>query len=206
MDAGGMENFRVLIVEDEVFIAEDLKRAIEKLGYEVCEVCYDSESALDAVFKHLPDMVLLDINIRGSRDGIDVAEIIQREYQIPFIFLSSLSDKSTLERAKQTMPMGYLVKPFKDVDLLTTIEMAIFKFSSEIRRKNLDKDYMDSLIDHPLSAKEYDILLDVIDGMNNSQIARKHFISVNTVKTHVKNLFTKLDVSDRVSAVRKVVA
>lgn len=206
MDTEGLENYRVLIVEDEVFIAEDLKRAIIKLGYDVCDVCYDSESALDSVFKHQPDMVMLDINIRGSKDGIEVAEAISKNYNIPFIFLSSLSDRTTLDRAKLTKPMGYLVKPFKDQDLLTTIEMAIYRYSSELRKKHLDKTYIDSLTTANLSTKEYEVLMDLIDGLNNTQIALKQFISINTVKTHVKRIFIKLDVHDRISVVRKVIA
>lgn len=200
-----MENYRILVVEDEVFIAEDIRFALEDLGYEVCDICYDSESALDAVFKYRPDMVMLDINIRGTRDGIEVAGIIQQDYQIPFIYLSSLTDAQTLDRAKKTFPMGYLVKPFKKKDLLTTIEMAIFKFSSSLQQKNRDKSYIDSLLKNPLSSREYELLLDIIEGLNNSQIAKKHYISVNTVKYHVKNLFAKMDVSDRLSAVKKVV-
>ena len=199
-----MENYRILIVEDEVLIAEDIQFSLVDLGYDVCEICYDSESALDAIYKLRPDMVMLDINIRGSRDGIEIAQIISDQYQLPFIFLSSLSDRNTLERAKKTRPRGYLTKPFKDRDLMTTIEMAIFNHREDILKKSLSKELVDRYCESPMSTKEFEIFEDLLDGLNNTQIGNKHFISVNTVKTHIKRIFTKLDVHDRVSAVRKV--
>lgn len=201
-----MENYRILIVEDEVLIAEDLREILAELGYEVCDVCYDSESALESLQNLRPDMAILDIHIRGSMNGLELAAIINENYDIPFIFLTSFSDRATLEKAKVTRPRGYLVKPYKDRDLLTTIEMAIYNHSADLRQRKTDRSYVNSVASQPLSAKEYDILMDILKGLNNTQIAKKHFISVNTVKTHVKRIFVKLNVNDRVSAVRKIVA
>jgi len=149
-------------------------------------------------------MIMLDINIRGTRNGIEIAHIINEKYQLPFIFLTSLSDRDTLEKAKLTRPKGYLTKPFKDKDLMTTIEMAIYNHSQEQSSKSIDKHHVDQYCQPSLSDKEYEIFKEIIEGMNNTQIAQKHFISVNTVKTHVKRIFTKMQVSDRVTAVRKV--
>jgi len=199
-----LENYRILIVEDEVLIAEDIQMSLTDLGYDICEICYDSESALDTIHRLQPDMIMLDINIRGTRDGIEIAHIINEKYQLPFIFLTSLSDRDTLEKAKLTRPKGYLTKPFKDKDLMTTIEMAIYNHSQEQSSKSIDKHHVDQYCQPSLSDKEYEIFKEIIEGMNNTQIAQKHFISVNTVKTHVKRIFTKMQVSDRVTAVRKV--
>ncbi len=198
------DNYKILIVEDEVLIAEDLHDVLIDLGYDVAGICYDSESALDAIYRGRPDMVLLDINIRGTRDGIEVAEIINEKYQIPFVYLSSLSDRDTLSRAKVTRPRGYLVKPFKDRDLMTTIETAIFNHTSDLKQKELSIDYVNSYAHSPLSEKEYDVLMDIVDGLNNRQIAERHYVSVNTIKTHVKRIFSKLDVHDRLSVVKKI--
>lgn len=199
-----MENFRILIVEDEVLIAEDIQMSLTDLGYEVSDICYDIESALDAIYRERPDMIMLDINIRGTKDGIEIAEIINEKYHIPFIYLTSLSDRKTLERAKVTRPKGYLTKPFKDKDLLTTIEMAIYNHSQEWANKTISKSHVNQYCTSPISTKEYEILKEIIEGLNNTQIAQKHFISVNTVKTHVKRIFTKMEVSDRLTLVKRL--
>jgi len=199
-----LENYRILIVEDEVLIAEDIRISLNELGYDISDICYDSENAMDSIYKSRPDMVILDINIRGSKNGIEIAEIINEKYQIPFIFLTSLSDRDTLEKAKKTRPKGYLTKPFKDKDLLTTIEMAIYNHSQEMNQKNITKVHVDAVAQPNLSDKEYEVLLDIISGCNNSQIASNHFISINTVKTHVKRIFQKINVTDRVTLVKKI--
>ncbi|MDG2448954.1 MAG: response regulator transcription factor [Saprospiraceae bacterium] len=201
-----MENYRILIVEDEVLIAEDIRISLNELGYDISDICYDSENAMDSIYKSRPDMVILDINIRGSKNGIEIAEIINEKYQIPFIFLTSLSDRDTLEKAKKTRPKGYLTKPFKDKDLLTTIEMAIYNHSQEMNQKNITKVHVDAVAQPNLSDKEYEVLLDIISGCNNSQIASNHFISINTVKTHVKRIFQKINVTDRVTLVKKILS
>tara|TARA_Y100000385_G_C13104558_1_gene646705 strand:+ start:2338 stop:2943 length:606 start_codon:yes stop_codon:yes gene_type:complete len=201
-----LENYRILIVEDEVLIAEDIRISLNELGYDISDICYDSENAMDSIYKSRPDMVILDINIRGSKNGIEIAEIINEKYQIPFIFLTSLSDRDTLEKAKKTRPKGYLTKPFKDKDLLTTIEMAIYNHSQEMNQKNITKVHVDAVAQPNLSDKEYEVLLDIISGCNNSQIASNHFISINTVKTHVKRIFQKINVTDRVTLVKKILS
>ncbi len=198
------ENYRIIVVEDEVLIAEDLKDVIESLGYEVCCICYDSERALDQIHRQQPDMVILDINIRGTKSGIEVGQIIRNQYDIPFIYLSSLSDRDTLDKAKVTRPGGYLVKPFKDRDLLSTIEMAIYNHTMDLNKGRLSHSYVNTLSHTDLSPKEYEVVIDIIAGLNNRQIGEKHFVSINTIKTHVKRIFVKLEVNDRVSLTKKL--
>src|SRR5438477_12048647 len=100
-----MSPIKIMIVEDEIIVAKDIQRILKKLGYEAFEPFANGKKALDAVEKLHPDLVLLDINLKGSEiDGIQVADQIHRNFHIPFIFLTAFSDKSTLERAKQTEP------------------------------------------------------------------------------------------------------
>lgn len=199
-----MSNFKILVVEDEVFIAKDIQMSLLNVGYEVPAIAYDSESALEKIYRYQPDLVLLDITIRGQRDGIGVAEIINQLHSIPFIYLTSHSDRATLERAKVTSPYGYIVKPFTDKDLMTSIEIALFNWSEKIKKQNLDKSLVDQAANAPLSSKEYEVYLDLVNGLNNRQMAEKHFVSINTVKTHIKRIFNKLDVNNRLNALRKV--
>ena len=192
-------------MEDEAIIAQDIADKIRDLGYDVAGIAGNSEKALDQISNRLPDLVLCDIHIKGSKDGIEVAEIISKNYHIPFIFLTSLSDRNTLERAKKTLPFGYVIKPFDDRDLLSAIEMALYKHHSELERMEITKAKVDGLAASPFSEREFQIFLDITQGLNNDQIVKKEFISLNTVKYHIKNIFAKLDVSNRAEALHKVI-
>lgn len=118
---------RILIIEDELIISQDMTNLLTQMGYEVIGDAMDFDEAMDILERDTPDMILLDINLNGKRDGIDVAEEINKRFQIPFIFTTSYSDAATLERARNTNPVNYLVKPFKQEQLYTAIEMGLFK-------------------------------------------------------------------------------
>ncbi|MFT2007333.1 LytR/AlgR family response regulator transcription factor [Pontibacter sp. 13R65] len=117
---------KILISEDEVIIAEDLAACLEELGYETCAI--DSgEETINMIRDTKPDLVLLDINLRGKADGIDIGLRIKNEFKIPFIFLTAYADKATIDRAKKTEPDGFLVKPFDLKSLRSAIEIALYK-------------------------------------------------------------------------------
>ncbi len=111
----------ILIVEDEPLIADDIAETLERHGYTVCGIVDEALEALDAINEHCPDLALLDINIEGDQDGIELA----KQLSVPFIFLTSYYDKSTIERAGKTNPSGYLVKPFQENDLIANVELAL---------------------------------------------------------------------------------
>lgn len=122
---------KILLVEDEGIIAADMENMLEKMGYEVLETAMDYEEAIEQLKEETPDLILLDVNLGGRKDGIDLAGIINEQYQIPFIFTTSYTDGPTIERAKKVKPIGYLVKPFKQEQLYTTIEMAMFAIAQK---------------------------------------------------------------------------
>lgn len=126
-----MSKTRILVVEDESIVAKDIQRTLEKLGYEVPATASSAASAYERLSESLPDLVFLDIKLKGEEDGIHIAENIKAKYNIPVIFLTSFVDQQTLDRAKVTEPYGYIVKPFNESDLKTTVEMALFKFSRD---------------------------------------------------------------------------
>src|SRR3954468_17781674 len=127
-----MAALKIMIVEDEVIVAKDIQRILKKLGYEAFDPYSNGKKALDAIEKLQPDLILLDINLKGSDlDGIHVAQQIHETFHIPFIFLTAFSDKHTLERAKPTQPYGYIIKPFEEDDIRTAIEIAHYKFSRD---------------------------------------------------------------------------
>jgi two-component system, cell cycle sensor histidine kinase and response regulator CckA len=121
----------VLVVEDEALIARTLKRALQRLGYHVPQSAGSAGEALRAMGTVAPDLVLMDINLKGELDGIATAATIRRRWDVPVVYLTSHSDDATLARAKDTGPHGYLIKPFNDRDLRITIEVALRKHELE---------------------------------------------------------------------------
>jgi DNA-binding LytR/AlgR family response regulator len=124
------EQLKIAIVEDELIIAELIKQNLLNLGYFVYEPVITYTDAIELIKIKQPDLIIIDIILAGKKDGIDLAEAINANFHTPFIFLTSNSDLPTLDRAKQTMPYAYLVKPFKQEDLFTAIETAVFRHNN----------------------------------------------------------------------------
>jgi YesN/AraC family two-component response regulator len=118
-------SIQVVIVEDERLVAQDIAQLLEDEGYSICAIASDGKTAIKKIVEFTPDIVLLDIRIRGEIDGIDVAEHIQSFYDIPIIYLTAFSDAETIKRAKATNPMGYVIKPFRREQLLSSITVAL---------------------------------------------------------------------------------
>lgn len=199
-----MSEIRVLIVEDEPLIAEDVAEFLGSIDYSISGIAHSIEDALQQLQTNCPDIAILDINLGEEKDGIYIAEKIHESYKIPFVFLTSYADKGTLDRAKHTHPMGYVVKPFDERRLLSTLEIALFNFSQLQAPNTVSLESINRKILSPITKKEFDILLDIRSGKTNKQMAADHFISINTVKTHVKNIFEKLEVKSRSQAIAKI--
>lgn len=190
-------SYRILIVEDEPIIAEDLAITLEKEDYIIAGKAYNALQAIDMVVNRYPDLVLLDILLKGDKDGIDVGRIIAEKYRIPFIYITSFSDKSTLEKARTSLPSGYIVKPFRERDLIATIEMAMYRFAQENNQQPLDIRLINKWAVSAITPMEFHIINHLWEGKTNKEIATALYISVNTVKTHIKNIFVKCEVRSR---------
>jgi PAS domain S-box-containing protein len=126
-----MRSSRILIVEDESIVALNIKNRLEALGYIVVATTSSGESAIQIAQENNPDLVLMDIKLRGVIDGIEAATQIWNRFQIPVVYLTAYSDEETVERAKVTEPYGYILKPFEARDLGTTIEISLYKHQME---------------------------------------------------------------------------
>ncbi|MBJ7428866.1 MAG: response regulator, partial [Bacteroidia bacterium] len=120
-----MEALKILIVEDEFIIASNLKLMLEDLGYAPYNPAGSKKEAMEALVKLEIDLVILDINLNGKHEGIEIANYIKDNLHIPFIFLTSNADKETINEAKNTLPKAYLIKPFTEEDIYSAIEMAM---------------------------------------------------------------------------------
>lgn len=134
-----------MIVEDEMIVAKDLQRILKKLGYDTTDPFSAGNKALEQLEFLRPDFILLDINLKGEMDGIELAQHVFQDYGIPFIFITAFSDKNTLNRAKTVEPYGYIIKPFSEDDIRTSIELALYKHGKDIEHRSKSNTFADAL-------------------------------------------------------------
>lgn len=149
-----MEKTNILVVEDENIVSKDIQYSLNKLGYNIIGAASTGEKAFELAATKNPDIILMDIMLKGDINGIQTAERIKRELQIPVIYLTAYADEATLAKAKITEPYGYILKPFKDIDLHTSIEMALYKFYKE-KEVIKERDLLYSLMNNKNEKKEF---------------------------------------------------
>jgi len=138
----------ILLIEDEFIVASDIKERIEEMGYNICSIFSTGETALERMSMLSPDLALVDIKLAGKMDGIDAALGIRAQGRIPIIFLTAYATDDMVARAKRVEPLGYIVKPFKDLELKAMIEIALYRSEYEERyRKALHSlNFLEKLI------------------------------------------------------------
>ena len=141
-----MQKNNILVVEDEAIVSKDIQQSLKKLGYNIVGSSSTGEKAIELAMEHKPDLVLMDIMLKGEMSGIEAAEKIKESLNIPVIYLTAYADENTLSKAKVTEPYGYIIKPFKEIDLHTSIEMALYKHSKE-REVIKERDFLYSLVE-----------------------------------------------------------
>ena len=158
-----MDKIDILIVEDEAIVALEIKRSILKMGFGVTDMVTNYDDAIKSVKENIPNIILLDIHLKNSKDGIETAKAIKQIADIPIIYLTAFCDDQTIERAVETNPIGYLVKPFKREDLKSTLQLAIYKMknskSIETHLTPIGEGYFYDLENHNLFFKEHPIKL-----------------------------------------------
>ena len=125
------KNNTILIVEDEMIIAANISLQLTHLGYEVTGIIPRAEEVLPHIWQHVPDIILMDINLKGNLDGIEMVHLIQKEFKIPIIYLTANSDEANFNRAKATNPYAFVSKPFKILDLHRAIELTLIRIQEE---------------------------------------------------------------------------
>jgi len=141
-----MSKNNILVVEDEAIVSKDIQQSLKKLGYNIVGAAATGEKAIELANEEKPNLVLMDIMLKGDMSGIDTAEKIKETLNIPVIYLTAYADENTLAKAKVTEPYGYIIKPFKEIDLHTSIEMALYKHSKE-REVIKERDFLYALVE-----------------------------------------------------------
>ncbi|MEG3841414.1 EAL domain-containing protein [Microcoleus sp. herbarium14] len=146
-----MPHKKILIVEDESIIAEDISDSLISLGYQITDIVYSGEEAIQSVTELRPDLVLMDVNLQGEIDGITAAEQISSRFQIPVVYLTAYADEKTLRRVNLTKPFGYIVKPFEEKNLHTTIQLALHRHQydslTNLPNRSLLREQLNQLLD-----------------------------------------------------------
>jgi len=148
-----MTKANIMIVEDEAIVGEELKISLEDMGYTVTSINKSGEQAIEKAEQDCPDLILMDIRLKGRMDGIEAAERIRSRLEIPVVFLTAYADDDKLERAKLTIPFGYILKPFQDRDLKVAIDMALYVAKVDNKRKQTEEALRESEERYQLATK-----------------------------------------------------
>ncbi len=188
---------KILIVEDNVIIADDMQSMLEEIGYEIVDNVIVYEQAVEVLKSQQVDLVLIDIILASDKTGIDLGKHIRQNYDIPFIFVTSNSDRATVENAKTVKPNGYLVKPFEQQDLYTSIEIALSNFIYGKENSPSSHPSDDSNEDVPMSNS---ILKDSIFVKKQHLYYRIQFGDIHFIKAD--NVYLEVNTADKKFLVR----
>lgn len=188
----------ILIIEDDPIISHDISIILKKNDYLINGIAHSAMKAINHLATNKPDFIILDIHLGKGDTGIDVAKVIHEKYKLPYIFLTSFSDKDTLQAAQEHGPYGYLVKPFQEATLLATISITLSNHQNSVKGLNFEK------IDVKLTNQEQRLCTELYKGLSYQEISEALNVSINTVRYHVKNLYLKFDVNARAELVARL--
>lgn len=179
----------ILIVEDELITAAAIEELLQEEDYQILGVAADGATAMQLCQQatEAPALVLCDINIKGSMDGLTLAGKLKQQYHCEVVFLTAYTDTKTLEAAFVQEPVMYVVKPYNDRQLLAAVQMAFHKI--------YQKERSPSPVKLNLTTREKEIATLVAQGLSSKQIAHQLYISEETVKTHRRRMMQKNDIS-----------
>lgn len=201
-----LNRLKVLVVEDDALIAQDIVETLCESGHCPIGPAYDLETARRLLRENPVQIALLDIHLEGNDDGILLSLWIKEEFYMPVVFLTAYSDYVTLTKVKKVHPEHFLVKPFNKNQLIAALEITASNFYNPVPGRGADSKVarFNQHIGQVLTRREADVLSLVYQGLNNRQIAEELFVSVNTVKTHLKSIFVKTASSDRPALMGKL--
>jgi DNA-binding LytR/AlgR family response regulator len=181
-----MPALNILVVEDEFLVAADIEESLISLGYKVQNTVASGPAAIAEVEKNLPDLILMDIILKGEMTGIEAATIIGEKHNVPIIYLTANADFATVEKAKISLPYGYILKPFTEKELQTNIEIARFKFENDLKSK-IESDQFNKFF-RLNEEKEELLMVDSDKGLEKIQLPDVYYIeqSGENCKAHMR--------------------
>ena len=195
----------ILIVEDEIAVALELEELLVSNGFQVKGIAATAAEAISMVEQLFPDLVLMDIKLNGTMDGIDAAAIILQDFGVSSIFLTGHSKDDLIKRASKVKPLGYILKPMNAPQILAAVKIAcnMVHLNRQMEKQNRKKHLNDSLNTHlseelsGLTFSELRVAGLIVQGMQNKQIAEKLNVSLHTIEWHRRHIRKKLGLLDR---------
>lgn len=181
-----MPALNILVVEDEFLVAADIEESLISLGYKVQNTVASGPAAIAEVEKNLPDLILMDIILKGEMTGIEAATVIGEKHNVPIIYLTANADFATVEKAKISLPYGYILKPFTEKELQTNIEIARFKFENDLKSR-IESDQFNKFFRLNEEKKEL-LMVDSDKGLEKIQLPDVYYIeqSGENCKAHMR--------------------
>jgi DNA-binding LytR/AlgR family response regulator len=171
----------ILIVEDESIVAKDIQQTLIRLGYNVVGIASTGEKAIQLAQAEYPELILMDIMLKGEMTGIDVAQIIKEKLGIPIIYITAYADETTISKSKYTEPYGYIIKPFKEIDVQTAIEIALYKHSQQ-QELSRERDFLFSIVEHGNSQSEF---IFIKSGGKQNKVNTRDILFIEALKDYV---------------------
>jgi two-component system, cell cycle sensor histidine kinase and response regulator CckA len=189
-----MTKAKIMIVEDEAVIAKDIETRLKSMSYAITSIISTGEQAVEKAGRECPDLILMDIQLKGQIDGIEAAELIRSKLEIPVIFLSAYADKQKLQRAKYTMPYGYILKPFQDRDLEVTVEIALYAAKVDAKRRESEEALRQSREKYQSLSKMLRLMCDNVPDMIWAKDLEKRYTFAN--KAVCRDLLNAVDTDE----------
>ena len=193
-----MNSVSVLVVEDEVIIAQTLQNMLLELGYIHSKRCKRFEEAKSLIASGEFGLVILDINLEGNFEGIELGQICD-QLDVPYFFLTSYSDRNTFSQAKSFRPGSYVIKPFNKEEIMVAVELTLQDSSTELKEK---MSYAQTYFE--LSNREAQLVKLVFEELTNQEMSQSMSVSPNTIKYHLKHIFSKMGVSSKREIIERV--
>jgi DNA-binding NarL/FixJ family response regulator len=193
----------VLVAEDEALIVEELRERLSRNGMHVVSAVDSADAVVPETLRTTPDVILMDVRLKGTRDGIEAAADIRQCCDTPIVYVTAHSDRGTLERAKETSPYGYVLKPFHERELLVAIEMAVDRHARERAAPQSDPMTAAARTRYDaLTPRQREVFAYIARGWINRQVAEALGLSERTVKAHRAQIMERLEVDSLADLVR----
>ena len=200
-----MNSTPLIIVEDDPIISLDISTYLKSLGHRDVYTCIKTTQAIELFSQLERAFVFLDIHLEAKYAGIELARILEVKSHFSFAYISANTDDLTLEKLKDTQPVGFIVKPFQEEELKAVLKLGLHKLNHPYQKRRINHTTLLQIFPE-ITNTEANVFMGLYRGDSNQEIAEQLFVSTNTIKTHLKSIYSKLNVSSRLKAIQMLLS